>query len=226
MRARAHLISPGRRHSSSFISYLDYVLKVFDTPDPILTQVLHYDTLRWVLEYGQILLLLIWRLLGPVSTYPIEQVFHLLVVDLQKTHADCRFTAAVASFVIILFKKLLHRQICDSSFSGIRTARTVPNDARAKHCMCLSCPGHTIREASGIVSLFELGKERLDSAGEYLGVGLIVIENLMESELAVSHAQVVVDQVTVMHTQRVLVILVAVCFDDRIAFPTVGRDMR
>ena len=73
--------------------------------------------------------------------------------------------------------------------------------------------------------MFELGEERLDSAGEYLGVGLIVIENLMESELAVSHAQMVVDQVTVMHTQRVPVVLVAECFDDRIAFPAVGRNM-
>ena len=47
----------------------------------------------------------------------------------------------------------------------------------------------------------------------------------MESELAVSHAQMVVDQVTVMHTQRVPVVLVAECFDDRIAFPAVGRNM-
>ena len=91
--------------------------------------------------------------------------------------------------------------------------------------MCLSCPGHTICEAGSIVSLFELGEERLDSAGEYLGVGLIVIENLMESELAVPHAQMVIDQVTVMHSQRLLVVLVAVCFDYRIAFPAVGRDM-
>ena len=157
VRARAHLVRPSCRHSSSFISNLDYVLEVCDASDPILTQVLHYDTLRRVFKYGQILLLLIRRLLSPVSAYPTEQVLHLLVVDLQEAHTNCRFAATVASFVRIWFKKLLHRQICDSCFCGIRTARAVPNDASAEHCMSLSCPGHTIREAGGIVSLFELG---------------------------------------------------------------------
>ena len=73
--------------------------------------------------------------------------------------------------------------------------------------------------------MFELGEEWLDRTGEYLGVGLIVIENLMESKLAVSYAQMVVNQVTVMHSQRVLVVLVAVRLNDGIAFPAVGRDM-
>ena len=66
--------------------------------------------------------------------------------------------------------------------------------------MCLSCSSHTIRETGGVVSLFELGEEWLDRTGEYLGVGLIVIENLMESKLAVSYAQMVVNQVTIMHS--------------------------
>ena len=96
--------------------------------------------------------------------------------------------------------------------------------ARSEHRVRLARASHSIGKAGSIVAELDLGEERLDGLFEDDGVGQLVAENLMEGELAVAGARMVVHQVAVIHAEQVL-ILRPKRLNDRVALASVRRNM-
>ena len=96
--------------------------------------------------------------------------------------------------------------------------------ARSEHRVRLARASHSIGKACSIITQLDLGQEWLDCLFEDHGVGQLVAENLMEGELAVAGACMVVHQVAVVHTEQVL-ILRPERLNDRVALASVRRNM-
>ena len=79
MRAGTRQVGPCSSYSPSFISNLNNVLKIVDAFNFKLTEILDYHTLGGVFKDCQAL---------PFILYRTEQIFDLLVIDLEKVDSD------------------------------------------------------------------------------------------------------------------------------------------